>query len=315
MRTWTLPALLALATACAGADDKSTDTEFPSDVVASDTDTPSDTDDTEPTGSSDTDATDTELPESELDCGDGNDDDGDGLVDCEDGDCAEVCVEDCASEGDEDDDGLADCADDECWGLADCGGAQVQVTGGTLTLDIEKSFASWYHADRGYGSETTTMLSTYAIREVRLVQAEGALTGQVGFQTGSGTVSCGWGADLVAFYNHRSSAGSSVTSSGLSWAGFTTTGACGGLGSWFLPSAADFSNPRALRVPTSFAGDEPEWLQATTSTSTRNFSNSTFSTSTSTWGGQWTRGSQYFWVDSQHIEKELGSGEAFVWLY
>ncbi|MCK6517316.1 hypothetical protein L6R46_19925 [Myxococcota bacterium] len=51
------------------------------------------------------------------DCADGLDNDGDGLLDCEDGDCAldSACVEDCADEVDNDDDGLSDCYDDDCW--------------------------------------------------------------------------------------------------------------------------------------------------------------------------------------------------------
>ncbi len=45
-------------------------------------------------------------------CGDGDDNDADGLADCADPDCA--CGEDCTLPGDEDGDGLADCADPDC---------------------------------------------------------------------------------------------------------------------------------------------------------------------------------------------------------
>jgi hypothetical protein len=51
-------------------------------------------------------------------CGDGVDNDGDGLADCADGDC--TCVEDCALPGDEDGNGLSDCADPACAGAAQC---------------------------------------------------------------------------------------------------------------------------------------------------------------------------------------------------
>lgn len=70
---------------------------------------------------------------SEL-CGSGVDEDCDGLLDCEDADCAAACTEDCESTGDEDGDGYADCMDEECWGVADCGQPEVQVTGGHLSV-------------------------------------------------------------------------------------------------------------------------------------------------------------------------------------
>ncbi len=52
----------------------------------------------------------------ELVCDDGLDDDADGLVDCEDSDCdfAPACVEDCSNGIDDDDDGLIDCQDSGC---------------------------------------------------------------------------------------------------------------------------------------------------------------------------------------------------------
>ncbi len=60
-------------------------------------------------------------PESGLsDCTDGVDNDGDGLADCEDDGCLEVCLEDCADGVDNDGDGLADCEDDECLGEDAC---------------------------------------------------------------------------------------------------------------------------------------------------------------------------------------------------
>ena len=73
-----------------------------------------DTVDTEPTGTTgdDSGTEDTEPPEEDCDLE--GDEDLDGLADCEDDDCAEVCVEDCDEEGDEDRDGLADCEDDDC---------------------------------------------------------------------------------------------------------------------------------------------------------------------------------------------------------
>ncbi len=71
---------------------------------------------TEPTGTTETggDSGDSATSTPEEDCGTPGDEDLDGLADCEDEDCAEVCVEDCDLEGDEDQDGLADCEDEDC---------------------------------------------------------------------------------------------------------------------------------------------------------------------------------------------------------
>jgi hypothetical protein len=58
--------------------------------------------------------------EFEYDCSNGWDDDGDGLVDCEDDDClgtpecGVVFPEDCGNGVDDDGDGLIDCEDDDC---------------------------------------------------------------------------------------------------------------------------------------------------------------------------------------------------------
>ena len=57
----------------------------------------------------------------ETDCGDGADDDGDGLIDCDDTDCAQspscnsvTPEQDCANGQDDDGDGLTDCDDSDC---------------------------------------------------------------------------------------------------------------------------------------------------------------------------------------------------------
>lgn len=54
------------------------------------------------------------------DCDNGQDDDQDGLTDCEDSDCLEDCIEDCSNEQDDDNDGLSDCEDDECFSDPSC---------------------------------------------------------------------------------------------------------------------------------------------------------------------------------------------------
>jgi hypothetical protein len=54
------------------------------------------------------------------DCEDGSDNDFDGLTDCEDDECFDVCFEDCSDGADNDGDGAVDCLDDECWGVDSC---------------------------------------------------------------------------------------------------------------------------------------------------------------------------------------------------
>ncbi len=54
------------------------------------------------------------------DCYDGEDNDGDGMLDCEDGDCVDTCMEDCQDKFDNDVDGFTDCDDDECIGAEGC---------------------------------------------------------------------------------------------------------------------------------------------------------------------------------------------------
>ena len=65
-------------------------------------------------------------PPSEPDCDDGQDEDADGLTDCDDPDCENlpVCVPDeiCDNTSDDDSDGAADCADPDCEGLPCDGG-------------------------------------------------------------------------------------------------------------------------------------------------------------------------------------------------
>jgi hypothetical protein len=76
--------------------------------------------DTDADSDADSDAdTDTDPVEPE-DCGNGKDDDQDGLTDCEDEDCVDVCFEDCGNDEDDDGDGDVDCADDECIGTPEC---------------------------------------------------------------------------------------------------------------------------------------------------------------------------------------------------
>ena len=60
----------------------------------------------------------------ESNCQDGDDEDGDLLVDCADSDCSDFCFEStCSDTLDNDYDGLLDCDDPDCAGSAECGEA------------------------------------------------------------------------------------------------------------------------------------------------------------------------------------------------
>lgn len=100
-------------------DDESSDSLS----AATDVD-PTDTQGTDETEGEATDteseSSDSEAPTTEVACHDGEDNDEDGRVDCEDGDCVDVCVEDCADGLDNDQDAMPDCFDDECFDQAHC---------------------------------------------------------------------------------------------------------------------------------------------------------------------------------------------------
>jgi hypothetical protein len=79
------------------------------------------------------------LPEE--DCADGEDNDHDGLTDCEDDDCVDTCLEDCGNGVDDDHDGAIDCADDECFGLDSCDGHY------RVELEVELDFLALCFGD------------------------------------------------------------------------------------------------------------------------------------------------------------------------
>lgn len=118
------------------------------------------------------------------DCASGGDEDGDGLADCEDGDCAAhpSCVEVCTGGVDEDNDGATDCLDDECW--ADCAvTVRSRVTSGVLDLHYRASNSSAFSPFSGFRYEGSAW----------------SLSGSVSLVGSFGTVACGWRVPSVAF--------------------------------------------------------------------------------------------------------------------
>ncbi len=124
------------------------------------------------------------------DCTDGRDNDGNGLLDCEDAVCMEhpSCMEvldECNDGRDNDRDGMADCEDDDCWQLGVCARTTFVLEGADLLEHSEQ-----YHFYSHFGTGPTQN-STYA--EDRLVF--GGLTGHLRLYTLSGSSSCGFSLD------------------------------------------------------------------------------------------------------------------------
>ncbi len=92
------------------------------------------------------------------DCKNGVDDDYDGLADCEDSDCMEVCIEDCTDGADNDADTAIDCDDDECYGQDGCGGPySLELTTSIPTM----SWAGGYMIQHHFGYPFATYMATY----------------------------------------------------------------------------------------------------------------------------------------------------------
>ena len=167
------------------------------------------------------------------------DDDGDGLMDCEDGDCAlhEACTELVCDDGlDSDDDGLVDCADDDCWG-GPChpAGVRSRVTGGGA---FERSFLI-VESERGFARDAAAWFEATGIQgQVQVLPAGVTSWGATAART-----TCSWSLDSVTarFISMQfSDPGSSHCSSGYRVSpamrsGLTVTPGCRLYSSWFLP--------------------------------------------------------------------------------
>ncbi len=184
-------------------------------------------------------------------CENGVDDDGDALVDCEDGDCVEqsVCQESCWGGIDEDLDGFTDCEDDDCWGQDDC--ATVWVQGGELRWDYRLLSSSVVSAQ---------------------VQAR-HVTGQATW--GSGAMACSWSVQTASMsfsWQGSSSTGGPATRTGFNATSCSMT--AGALPTWFQPAGSD--------QPWLLPASGVDWYQGTLQSSW---------TTSSGWGAQLILGS------------------------
>lgn len=124
---------------------------------------------------------------SEGDCTDGVDGDNDGLLDCEDDDCAgeAACTEtDCLNGADDDADGYFDCADADCWGHG-CAVTQARITSsGRVTWKEAALDFTPTNGCAAYHLDTATMTLESPTGLVRYLSPEG----------GDAWVECNWSA-------------------------------------------------------------------------------------------------------------------------
>ena len=135
------------------------------------------------------------------DCSNGIDDDLDGLLDCEDADCAgsEACTEACSGGIDEDGDGLVDCEDGDCWGIDDCPEGEIWVTSGHAAHSRWISHTSRsYTYINAYGSTCFVFAGHSAASMDTFVVTD--LQGQVRLPTQAGGLqSCDWSVNKASF--------------------------------------------------------------------------------------------------------------------
>lgn len=169
-------------------------------------------------------------------CDNGYDDDGDGLVDCEDGACwnSGFCGEfECDDRRDNDQDGLEDCEDDDCWGHG-CRTVTTQVNAGLYTLTIDRHRGSHIASSR-VQERLQQNLTLFALQG----------TVQVLTEQGS-TYGCNWAARRVEAHGytyHRSPYGRPMTVPLEVPSGMTLSPGCGLASSEVLPAYVHWSRP------------------------------------------------------------------------
>lgn len=114
------------------------------------------------------------------DCTDGVENDGDGLLDCEDPDCAAdpACLEgDCTDGVDNDADGFLDCEDGDCWATADCGVTVARTQGAAAVSLRHRDLRRGHFVDpNGPGTATCSSSFSSEYGTLTLDQPYGTLT-------------------------------------------------------------------------------------------------------------------------------------------
>ncbi len=240
MRALSLAFVLALG--CGG-----TKPECDTDCADADADADADTD-----ADSDADA-DTDVVVE--DCGDGIDNDGDGLLDCEDGDCATdpLCAGEtiCDDTLDNDNDGRADCMDEDCWGNG-CAVSQATLNNADMI---------WarvgYFSQRAYGSPACASQTSQQQLALGIIAAAGTVRHMPASTPVWST--CTWTVGLSSWdAMPYAGAGQSVTRSG-----FAVQPGCALTTSGFLPQYMTFgygATSSAIDIVTRPTGNGPKWV-------------------------------------------------------
>lgn len=196
----------------------------------------------------------------EEDCADGRDGDVDGLLDCEDADCADRCEErDCDDALDEDEDGLLDCFDEDCWGAPSCLSPTVAPSGTEVSSRVLGGYGR-FKEQRRYSH--TFWLYAYATTTISEGTAH-AVWGTVRFSppSTSATINCVWFAEEMSFRRRKSAFSSFYDPRDTNrTSNFTRTGVelnegCEYSSSAFLPQGM------SLRFPDAVVGAGDIWYQ------------------------------------------------------
>jgi hypothetical protein len=171
-------------------------------------------------------------------CDDGFDNDQDGLLDCEDADCFDACIEVCDDGFDNDQDGLVDCDDDDCIADESCGATrEVMVLGGQMQMMYDYRMST-------SNAAVVRRSTTY---HADLSDVHGLV--QVQSISGAMLSSCSWSFTQGSFSHFQNRYSSGVTP--VVRQGLQIGVGCAFSDSAFLPSQLVIDNQRANTWPAS----------------------------------------------------------------
>jgi len=197
-------------------------------------------------------------------CDDGVDNECDGLVDCEDGQCKDACTEqDCADEVDNDNDGDTDCFDEDCAGGTDCevGVAAAWVVAGSgRVLHSERTWSGIDHWTYAWGYGWGWQATFTDIQGVLAIRTSSMATIQCTW-----SVSYMWASDgFFRTTDHVGLADSARWNLGPTRSGFALSSGCPVSTSGWLPSTLEAS-PKGVtlgnRSSTYSYGSTPIWYR------------------------------------------------------